>query len=227
MMPSDASYYLLDPNSLQVRIATQQRRVMYRAFVERLCVGPQSSILDVGVTSDRTFENSNYLEAWHPYPANITALGIDDASFLETLYKGLRFVRGSGLDMSFAAKSFDFVHCSAVIEHVGCDENQQRLIFECARVAKLGFFITTPNRWFPIEVHTSLPFLHWLPNRWHRPIFSRLGYEFYSREENLNLMDATELRKMTANLRSYNISISRAKLWGVTSNLLLVGQSKG
>jgi hypothetical protein len=24
-------------------------------------------------------------------------------------------------------------------------------------------FLTTPNRWFPIEVHTRLPFVHWLP----------------------------------------------------------------
>ena len=25
-------------------------------------------------------------------------------------------------------------------------------------------FLTTPNRWFPIEVHTRLPLVHWLPN---------------------------------------------------------------
>jgi hypothetical protein len=24
-------------------------------------------------------------------------------------------------------------------------------------------FVTTPNRWFPLEVHTLLPFVHWLP----------------------------------------------------------------
>ena len=24
-------------------------------------------------------------------------------------------------------------------------------------------FVTTPNRWFPIEVHTRLPLVHWLP----------------------------------------------------------------
>jgi hypothetical protein len=23
--------------------------------------------------------------------------------------------------------------------------------------------VTTPNRWFPLEVHTLLPFVHWLP----------------------------------------------------------------
>ena len=24
-------------------------------------------------------------------------------------------------------------------------------------------FLTTPNRWFPVEVHTRLPLVHWLP----------------------------------------------------------------
>jgi hypothetical protein len=23
--------------------------------------------------------------------------------------------------------------------------------------------VTTPNRWFPLEVHTLRPFVHWLP----------------------------------------------------------------
>ena len=26
------------------------------------------------------------------------------------------------------------------------------------------FFITTPNRWFPVELHTCLPLVHWLPD---------------------------------------------------------------
>jgi len=220
---ADSAYYVLDPDSLQVRISTQQRRVMYQRFMEQLKVAPQATILDVGVTSDRTFENSNYLEAWHPCPASITALGIDDASFLQTLYKGLHFVRGSGLNLPFAAKSFDFVHCSAVIEHIGDEKNQLQLVRECARVAKNGFFITTPNRWFPIEVHTSLPFLHWLPKRWHRWLLSSLGYDFYSREENLNLLSGADFRKFAVGLTSHDISILKIKLWGFASNLVLVG----
>ena len=25
-------------------------------------------------------------------------------------------------------------------------------------------FVTTPNRWFPVELHTRLPLVHWLPD---------------------------------------------------------------
>ena len=35
-------------------------------------------------------------------------------------------------------------------------------------MAKAGF-VTTPNRWFPIESHTRLPLVHWLP----RPLMVR------------------------------------------------------
>ncbi len=37
------------------------------------------------------------------------------------------------------------------------------LLAECCRVAHRAAFVTTPNRWFPIEVHTRIPFVHWLP----------------------------------------------------------------
>ncbi len=34
-------------------------------------------------------------------------------------------------------------------------------------MSRKGLFVTTPNRWFPIEFHTVLPLVHWLPKRQH------------------------------------------------------------
>jgi ubiquinone/menaquinone biosynthesis C-methylase UbiE len=195
-MNSDKDYYVLDPNSFQARVSTRQRRVMYERFVSLLSLDSKTSILDVGVTSDRTFANSNYLEAWHPYPENITAVGLDDASFLQDQKPGIVFVKGNGLMLPFRNQSFDVVHCSAVIEHVGKLQNQTQLVAECARVARRGFLITTPYRWFPVEVHTSIPFIHWLPKAWHRAVISYLGYAFYGAEENLNLMDKRDFYRI-------------------------------
>ncbi len=70
---------------------------MYARFVAATGVTGDDSVLDVGVTSDRSYASSNYLEAWYPRKDRITAAGIDDASFLERLYPGVRFVRANGL----------------------------------------------------------------------------------------------------------------------------------
>jgi hypothetical protein len=39
---------------------------------------------------------------------------------------------------------------------------QQAFVREALRVGR-RVFLTTPNRWFPIELHTRLPLVHWLP----------------------------------------------------------------
>jgi ubiquinone/menaquinone biosynthesis C-methylase UbiE len=82
---------------------------MFDAFVREVGPGPSDSVLDVGVTSDRTYDHSNYLEAWYPHKASITAVGIDDATFLEDLYPGVRFVRADGRNLPFDDNSFDHV----------------------------------------------------------------------------------------------------------------------
>ena len=51
-----------------------------------------------------------------------------------------------------------------MIEHVGGEERQRAFVSEALRVAR-RVFVTTPNRWFPLEVHTRLPLVHWLPER--------------------------------------------------------------
>ena len=50
-----------------------------------------------------------------------------------------------------------------MIEHVGGEEEQRRFVAETLRVGR-RVFLTTPNRWFRVEVHTRLPFVHWLPD---------------------------------------------------------------
>jgi hypothetical protein len=115
----NAQYNVAKPDSLPVRIAAYQRRRMFDAFLDATGVAQADTILDVGVTSDRTYGHSNYLEAWYPYKNRITAAGIDDAGFLERLYPGLRFIQADGCDLPFADGAFDYVHSSAVLEHVG------------------------------------------------------------------------------------------------------------
>src|SRR5262245_56994191 len=97
----NAQYNVAAAGSLPVRIAAHQRRKMFGRFVQDTGVAAEERILDVGVTSDRTYEASNYLEAWYPHKHMVTAVGIDDASFLCGQYPGMRFVMADGLRLPF------------------------------------------------------------------------------------------------------------------------------
>jgi SAM-dependent methyltransferase len=216
-------YNVAAPNSLPVRIATWQRRRMYELFLEKLGVSGEDSILDLGVTSDQSYSSSNYLEAWYPRKDRITAAGLDDASFLEKQYPGVTFVYANGVRLPFADRSFDIVHSSAVLEHVGAASNQAAYVRECARVARKGVFLTTPNRWFPIEFHTLLPLAHWLPRRSFRWLLRRLGLDFFAQEAHLNLLSRRELRGLAGEDDDIEFSVTSVALLGWPSNLLLVG----
>ena len=222
----NAQYNVAAPDSLAIRLAHYQRRHMFARFLDFARPDPADTVLDVGATSDQTYAASNYLAAWYAHKDRVTACGLDDAAFLETRYPGLRFVQGNALALPFADGSFDFVHSSAVIEHVGSFANQCQLIAECARVARKGFFITTPNRWFPVEFHTVLPLLHWLPKPMFRACLGRLGLGFFADEANLNLLSAGELRA-AARVAGFDTHVSHARLLGLSSNLLLHGRRAG
>ena len=58
------------------------------------------------------------------------------------------------------------------------------------------FFITTPNRFFPLDFHTKLPIIHMLPKKIHRKILRLINLKEYAEEENLNLLDENTVNKL-------------------------------
>jgi hypothetical protein len=224
IMPSiapNAQYNVAAADSLPVKIAAHQRRKMFARFLADTLAGAEDTVLDVGATSERTYEASNYLEAWYPHKHRVTAIGLDDASFLPTLYPGMRFVQADALALPFGDTAFDIVHAAAVIEHVGAFERQCGLLRECCRVARRAVFVTTPNRWFPIEFHTVLPVVHWLPKPLFRGLMRRSGRGFFAEEANLNLMTARELGRAAGGISGFSSTVAAVHLAGWPSNLLL------
>jgi ubiquinone/menaquinone biosynthesis C-methylase UbiE len=134
--PND-QYNLALPNSFTTRIGGRVREHMFNLFMEYLDAKSRDTVLDIGVTSDSMYDVSNYFERLYPFKDRIVGLGLDDASFLEKLYPGVKFVQASALCIPFADSSFDLVHSSAVLEHVGSFENQSKMVAECLRVADL------------------------------------------------------------------------------------------
>lgn len=220
-MAVNAQYNVAAPDSIPIRIAAYQRRKMFDSFLSTTGIQPQDTVLDLGATSDQSYGHSNYFEHWYPYKNRITASGMDDAKFLEEMHPGLRFVPANGLYLPFADQEFDYVHSSAVLEHVGSRDKQTVFLRQAWRVARKGIFITTPNRWFPVEFHTVMPFVHWLPRAAFRKVCRMRGLEFFASEDNLNLFSAPQLRRVATEAGLEHVRVTSVRLAGWPSNLLL------
>jgi len=153
--------------------------------------------LDVGVLGAEEYEVANFFLRAYPHLENLTALSIEDCLDLRSRYPLVKFVTYDGKRFPFADKRFDVCHSNAVVEHVGDVERQRLFVSEMVRVARRGFF-TTPNRWFPVELHTKIPLLHYLP--W--ALFTRVchlmhrerdirGVRLLSRRQVVGLMEGT------------------------------------
>lgn len=148
------------------RVSLRSRERKLRLFLDLMGAGPQSSVVDVGVTNAPFGGGStdNFFEAMYPWPERITGVGHTELDAFEAAFPQVRAVRADGRDLPFADGEFDLGFSNAVVEHVaGGREGQRRFVHELCRVSK-RVFVTTPNRWFPLEVHTLRPFVHWLPS---------------------------------------------------------------
>lgn len=191
---------------------------MLSKFLKAAQPSEQTSVLDVGVTSNRR-SDSNFFERHYPFPASITALGLDDASFLEQEFPGLKFVQGDALSMPFADRQFDLATSWATIEHVGSRARQKQFVSEMCRVSK-RCLITTPNRWFPIEFHTVTPLIHWLPPEKFRSLLSACNMNFYANEETLNLLSENDFVDLLPAGCAFQTLHHR--MFGLVSNLLFL-----
>lgn len=139
-------------------------------------------------------------------------------------------VAGDGCLLPFRDASFDIVFSNSVIEHVGSHANQVRFAAEVARVGR-RYWVQTPNRTAPFEMHVMLPFVHLLPKRWQRPVIRRFNLwellakptedqkeHFYTHVvEELRLLNEDELRRLFPDAQIIN-----ERVLGVPKSLLAV-----
>ena len=147
------------------RVSMRSRERKLQLFLDLLQPGPETTVVDVGVT-DAPFgagSTDNFFEALYPWPGQITGVGHTELERFAAAFPQVRAVRADGRDLPFGDAEFDVGFSNAVVEHVaGGRDGQRQFVHELCRVAR-RVFVTTPNRRFPLEVHTLLPFVHWLP----------------------------------------------------------------
>ena len=163
-------------------VSLRSRKRKLRLFLAELEPTPETTVLDVGADELAFGEGYgcgtlNFFEELYPWPERVTALGLHDGTGFRARYPGIRYVQGDACALPFGDGEFDVVFSNAVIEHVGGRERQQRLVSEALRVGR-RVFITTPNRRFPLEVHTRLPFVHWFPDGFAHRIYRAVGKGF-------------------------------------------------
>ena len=197
---------------------------MFRLFMDQMKPGPETRVLDVGVTSDQKYQESNFFEQMYPYPHNITCVGTEDGSHLAQQFPGLKYARiQPGESLRFSDAEFDVVFSNAVLEHVGSRKDQGSFLRELCRVGR-AIFVTTPNRWFPIEHHTGLPLLHYLPAPAFRALIRNTRYHYWSQESNLNILTARELLRLFPSTLS--VQVRSVHLLGVPTNLVAWGRQR-
>ncbi|MBN2464186.1 class I SAM-dependent methyltransferase [candidate division WOR-3 bacterium] len=183
-----------------------------RDFLNLCRPNADESVLDVGVLGMEGYQAANFFLRAYPHPEKLTALSIEECGGLRTKYPLVRFVTYDGRRFPFPDKSFDVCHSNAVVEHVGNADQQRLFVSEMIRVARRGFF-TTPNRWFPVELHTKIPLLHYLP--W--PVFLFVC-RLVHRGENIRgvrLLGRRQLKSLVEAAHVTKFSLSENRLLGL------------
>jgi len=136
-----------------------------RRFAAAFAITPRTRILDVGGTPD--------IWGLLPRARRVVLINMPRADeSRQSAAAGMEYVHGDGCHLPFADGSFDIVFSNSVIEHVGEPEAQLRFAQEIRRTGR-GYWVQTPNRFFPIETHLLMPFVHLLPRAWRAFIVRR------------------------------------------------------
>ena len=139
--------------------------------------------------------------------------------------------KGDGIDLICDGCSLPFkdrtviIFSNSVIEHVGSQEKQMRFAFEVRRASK-GYWVQTPNKYFPVEPHTMFPLFQFLPrlcrkvilDRWVRPVLwgGRINKNAYDSFFDIRLLSYRDLQRLFP-----DGEIFKEKVFGVTKSFIV------
>lgn len=197
-----------------LKFSQKSREKRAKLFRENFEIREDTLILDIGSEDG---SNINFVLQETRFRAENVYIADIDKSAIEKGEKEFGF-KSILLDESgklpFADEFFDIVYCSSVIEHATVAKNemwniksgkhfreisfetQKKLAEEIRRVGK-SYFVQTPSRNFPVESHSWLPFVAFLP----RPMLLKTlkaSNRFWIKKTipDYNLLDKKEMKKL-------------------------------
>lgn len=169
------------------------RKKRFDSFLSVMKVKPTDAILDVGGLP-HTWMGSGFEN-------QVTLLNLDIPN---DQTKGFKYHQGDARDLSsIQDNAFDIVFSNSVIEHVGGLKEQRKMANEIRRVAR-KYWIQTPNKHFPIEIHFLFPFFQYLPHRirhvvagyWPFSYAKMFGLDPIYQADHIWLLDTSNMRDL-------------------------------
>jgi len=216
--------------------ARRKRAELFRSF---FVLGAQTRILDLG--SEDGSNIHNVLAGTGVKPHNVFIADIDrhavESGHKRYGYTPVNIEEGSGL--GFDNQVFDIVYCSSVIEHVTVPKaelwnytNEKRFSAAswksqktfAAEIARLGrqYFVQTPCSTFPLESHTWLPFIGYLPRQMLLPVLKISNrYWVKAAEPDFHLLDYAKMRTLFPNAQ-----IVLEKKYGLTKSVMAINSDR-
>jgi Methyltransferase domain len=186
-------------------VSRRARAARWRLFERLMRPGPDDSIVDVGC-------GERGLAAFAP---DLAITGVDRVERPGYAAGRRRFVQADAAALPFADGEFEIAYSNSVVEHIVDPRERSRFADEVRRVGR-RYFVQTPNRWFPVEPHSLLPLVHWLPRSLGRRLW-RFGVSGDPFDETL-LLGPRELRRLFPDAR-----IVRERLGPLTKSIVAVG----
>lgn len=200
------------------KLTERSRRARFDLFMRAVDPKPTERVLDVGA-GEGEGRDVNFFEAWYPWQKKVTAVALGDLPIFRKAFPEVKLVLADGCKLPFKADTFDIYFSNAVIEHVGSEARQRTFIREACRVSK-RVFISTPNRWFPVDAHTMVPFAHWLPLRFRNAIYRLFGRNYFASEERLRLISIRDLRRLLP--PGIRMTVYPQRVLGLVANINVV-----
>jgi len=203
-----------------IDISRNNREKKYALFLKELKPTENDRILDVGFANIEYSIVDNFLEKNYPYQNNITALGIDEYDNFKKSFPNVNAVRYDGKIFPFEDNSFDIGWSNAVLEHVGREDAQIQFLKELKRTCKKLYF-TTPNRYFPFELHTKFFLIHWLPKLIFDKIISFTSAR-WATGDFMYLLSERKLRSLMKKAGITHYKIHRNRFGGFTMDFSVI-----
>jgi ubiquinone/menaquinone biosynthesis C-methylase UbiE len=134
-------------------------------------------------------------EPLYKYFRSVQVVNLDAKTMSDKEHPHVTVSNADGCALPFADQSFDWVFSNAVIEHVGGAARQHLFASEIRRVARKGYFVATPNRNFPLDPHTLLPFYQFLSPQLQRKV-CRFSPAYIKEYEPIDLLSSRDLQTL-------------------------------